>query len=260
MPCLAALGMAVVGEAGLYTTCLAAVTARNLNATSATKAFVFELSRRVAIKAKFSKEVVPPDMLTVEQFVHILAFMADRRGVEVATPQLKRNLWNKTMLDKLGAEVEQTKVWPMLRKIPGFTLPEVEEVEVLREVEAEKEMVPEVVEVERVEEMETGEEVEEAVEMDCEEEMETIEEVEEAVKVDCMGYMAAAGVVGEAAEEVVRQLGEMEATMVTNGLVVEVIGRFGYPVQAALTSALARQLGIQEQYVTCTLGDRFRCV
>ena len=77
---------------------------------------------------------------------------------------------------------------------------------------------------------------------------------------EVVGYMAAAGVGGETAEEVVRQLGEMEATMVTNGLVFEVISRFGYPVQAALTSTLARQLGIQEQYVTCTLGDRFRCV
>ena len=72
--------------------------------------------------------------------------------------------------------------------------------------------------------------------------------------------MAAAGMTGETAEEVMRQLGEMEATMVSNGLVVEVIGRCGYAVQAALTSALARHLGIQEQYVTSTLGDRFRCV
>ena len=77
---MAALGMAEPGEAGLYATCLAAITARNLTATSATKAFVFELSRRVAIRPKFFREPVPPDMLTVEQFVHILAFMAERRG------------------------------------------------------------------------------------------------------------------------------------------------------------------------------------
>ena len=86
MSCLAALGMVEAGEAGLYATCLAAVTTRNLTASSVTKAFVYELSRRVAIRAKFSKEPVLPDMLTVEQFVHVLAFMADRRGVEVATP------------------------------------------------------------------------------------------------------------------------------------------------------------------------------
>ena len=77
---------------------------------------------------------------------------------------------------------------------------------------------------------------------------------------DCAGYMAAAGMTGETAEEVMRQLGETEATMVSNGLVVEVIGRCGYAVQAALTSALARYLGFQEQYVTSTLGDRFRCI
>ena len=120
-------------------------------------------------------------------------------------------------------------MWPMLEKIPGFKLEEVGKV-----VEVEVGVMEQIEEMEVEDEEAKGVEevgvVEEAMAVEVKETESDGDDSDEAAEgkegMDCAGYMAAAGMTGETAEEVMRQLGEMEATMVSNGLVVEVIGQY----------------------------------
>ena len=124
---LAALGIGDPGEAGLYASCLQAIRDRNLSARDVTIAMVAELANLVYVKPRFSKNPVPKEQLSVTEFCHVLAFMADRRGSETVDRSLERAFWNPKRQQKLSAEADQWKLWPQLANLPGFEMPVAEE-------------------------------------------------------------------------------------------------------------------------------------
>ena len=271
---LAALGMAEVWGEGMYEELIAIITKNNLGMEHVTIGFVFELSHLVYVKPMFSRVAAPADKLTIQQFCHIVMFMADRWGVEAITKQVMRSVWCPKELAKLKSEVEQGKLWPGLKRL---------------KVNKDKEMEMEVGEsvVQNTEELEMSErgggvKGEEAggskgerawggeggaggVEGGAgggdggdDEQMVSDEEIS---LVKCDGFLAAAGLTGRTVAEVAVLLEEWAGglDMITNGLVVELQVKFrGAAVHNALTAAIARQLGIHQVYVERELVNRFR--
>ena len=118
----------LVQEVGIYPALLQVIEQRNREACHGTINLVVALKALVHVQKKGgavkSKEV-PSDKLSVGQFVHCLAFLASRCGLQDVSDKMKRNMWNPKMLEKHASQMRGDEVWPGLSHVPGVDMVEV---------------------------------------------------------------------------------------------------------------------------------------
>ena len=112
----------LVEEVGIYRAVLQVIDQRNLEAHHGTIDLVVALKAVVHIQknggavAVKSKEV-PSDRLSVRQFVHCVAYLASRCGLQDVSDKVKRSMWNPKMLEKHASQMRGDEVWPLARLV-----------------------------------------------------------------------------------------------------------------------------------------------
>ena len=111
-PRLSTLGLTPVAveELGLYPALITMVDTEGLVAGHVTVGLVEELVGLVHSKAN-RWDKVPPIRLGVQEFCHVVAYIAVRKEV---TDKVRRSLW--------WPEVMKKQLWPSLSFVPGFDI------------------------------------------------------------------------------------------------------------------------------------------
>ena len=118
----------LVQEVGIYPALLQVIDQRNLEAHHGTIDLVVALKAEVHVRKKgggVNSEEVPPDKLSVGQFVHCLAFLASRCGLQDVSDKVKRSMWGPKMLEKDASQMRGDEVWPGSSYVPGVDMVEV---------------------------------------------------------------------------------------------------------------------------------------
>ena len=88
-----------------------------------TVGLVRALKALVHVREKGVKsQQVPLDKLSVEQFVHCLAFLAVRCESKDVTLKMRANMWNPKKLEKQGGKMRGDELWPDLAHVPGVDM------------------------------------------------------------------------------------------------------------------------------------------
>ena len=119
-PRLSAMGLtpAAVEELGLYPALIAMVDTEGLVAGHVTVGLVEELVGLVHSKAN-RWDKVPPTRLGVQEFCHVVAYIAARKEV---TDKVRRSLWRPVVMKKQLEELGREELWPSLSFVPGFDI------------------------------------------------------------------------------------------------------------------------------------------
>ena len=109
---------AAVEELGLYPALIAMVDTEGLVAGHVTVGLVEELVGLVHSKAN-RWDKVPPTRLGVQEFCHVVAYIAARKEV---TDKVRRSLWRPEGMKKQLEELGREELWPSLSFVPGFDI------------------------------------------------------------------------------------------------------------------------------------------
>ena len=139
MPKLAALSLsaAAIEEQGLYPALHAMVDTRGLVAGHVTVGLVEELASLVHIKLN-RWDKVPPSSLAVQEFCHLVAYIAARMEMKGVTDKVRRSLWRPEVMKKQLEEMERGELWLGLTFVPGINITTVVMVGEVEEVQGVK--------------------------------------------------------------------------------------------------------------------------
>ena len=117
-----------VEECGIYQALLKVIDKRNLQAHHGTLDLVLALKELVFIRQRTGNrnpEAVPMDKLSVQQFVHTLAFLASRCELKDVTRSMRANMWPPKALEVQAGQMRRDQVWPGLMYVPGVDMKKV---------------------------------------------------------------------------------------------------------------------------------------
>ena len=124
---LVSLGLvpSLVKELGLYAALLKVIEQHDLGAHHGTIGLVMALKEEVHRREKGGVKgwgPVPFEKLSVDQFVHVLAFLAGRFEVKEVTAKLRKRIWRPHELEKQAGEMRGDELWPGLVHVPGVDM------------------------------------------------------------------------------------------------------------------------------------------
>ena len=109
-----------VNEVGIYQALLQGITQNNMGGHHGTVDLVMALKAVAHVREKgVRSQQVPLDKLSVEQFVHVLTFVASRCELKDITLKVRANMWNPKTLEKQAREMRGDELWPGLAYVPG---------------------------------------------------------------------------------------------------------------------------------------------
>ena len=120
----------LVNEVGIYQALLQGITQNNMRGHHCTLDVVMALKAVVHVRVRekgVKTQQVPLDKLSVDQFLHCLAYLAGRCELKDVTPKVRANMWQPKTFERQYGQMRGDEVWPGLAYVPGVDMENVME-------------------------------------------------------------------------------------------------------------------------------------